>query len=236
MNEISRIVDQSANFYNNSFLQFDYRLAEFGFQTLRPYFKGKLALELGPSSGYMTKSLIKEFETLHLVEGSENLLSQIPDYPNIIKYHSLFEDYDTDNQYDTIIMSHVLEHISDPILVLKKIYNWLKVGGVFCVAVPNAKSIHRLVAKEMGLLKNEYDLNQRDIELGHYRVYDLTILKEHVLQSGFKIVESGGYFLKPLSNGQIESYWSAEMIQGFYKIGKQFQDNCAEIFVICSKE
>ena len=95
-----------------------------------------------------------------------------------------------------------MEHISDPVLVLKKVSNWLKNDGVFCVAVPNAKSLHRLIAREMGILKSEYDLNQRDHELGHYRVYDLTKLKEHVVQAGFNIIDSGGYFLKPLSNSQ----------------------------------
>ena len=73
MSEIEKIVERSAEFYNTSFLQFDYTLADFAYQTLQPYFKGRLGLELGPSSGYMTKSLIKEFEILHLVEGSENL-------------------------------------------------------------------------------------------------------------------------------------------------------------------
>ncbi len=235
MNDIGKIVEKSAEFYSKSFLQFDYKLADFAFQTLRPYFKGKVGLELGPASGYMTKSLVKEFEILHLVEGSERLLAQIPDYQNVTKFHSLFEVFNATIQYDTIIMSHVLEHIANPVLVLEKISNWLKKDGVFCVAVPNAKSLHRLVAKEMGILKNEYELNLRDHELGHYRVYDLEKLKEQIGQAGFNIIDSGGYFLKPLSNSQIESNWTPEMIDGFYKVGRKFQENCAEIFVICSR-
>ena len=183
----------------------------------------------------MTKFLVNEFETLHLVDGSEPLLKQNPDYPNVTKSHSLFEDFETSVKYDSIIMSHVLEHIEDPVSVLKKIYNWLTDDGVFLLSVPNAKSIHRMVAVEMGMLHTIYEFNSRDHELGHCRVYDMDALKGHMEKAGFKLQESGGIFLKPVSNGQIDNNWTPEMINGFYKAGKFFPENCAEIFVICSK-
>ena len=66
-------VIESANFYGKSFLNFDYQLADYNFHSLKPFFKGKKALELGPCSGYMTKSLIKEFDSIDLVEGSEKI-------------------------------------------------------------------------------------------------------------------------------------------------------------------
>jgi 2-polyprenyl-3-methyl-5-hydroxy-6-metoxy-1,4-benzoquinol methylase len=235
MNHLKKKVIDSAGFYGQSFLNFDYQLADYNFQSLKPFFKGKRALELGPASGYMTKSLVKEFDTIDLVEGSESLLQQIPDYPNIRKFCSYFEEFETKEKYETIIMSHVLEHIEDPVLVLQRIYNWLDADGVFLVSVPNAKSIHRIVAVEMGLLKSVYELNSRDHELGHYRVYDMDSLKSHVKEAGFNIKEVGGIFLKPVSNGQIEQHWTSEMIEGFYKAGKHFQENCAEIFVACVK-
>jgi SAM-dependent methyltransferase len=236
MNELKTKVDESASFYKKSFLSFDYKLAELNFRTLKPYFKGDLALELGPASGYMTKSLVQEFKELHLLEGSEELLNSIPPYPNVIKHLSLFEDYETAVKYDTIVMSHVLEHIADPVYVLKKIHVWLDDEGVFIVSVPNAKSIHRMVAVQMGLLKSEYELNSRDAELGHYRVYDLDLLKQHLGEAGFVVKETGGIFFKPLSNSQIENSWTAEMIEGFYNVGKRFPESCAEIFVTCSKK
>lgn len=235
MSDIKKKVDNSSGFYSKSFLGFDYKLADFNYLTLKPFFKGSLALEIGPASGYMTKHLVNDFETLHLLEGSTSLIQEIPDYPNVKKFNSLIEEYQTNLKYKTIIMGHVLEHISDPIFALNKINNWLHPNGVFLVSVPNAKSIHRLVAVEMGLLPTIYDLNQRDIELGHYRVYDMDSLKSDITNSGFKIRETGGVFLKPISNGQIESNWNEQMIDGFYKVGKMFQEYCAEIFVVCGK-
>ena len=235
MGNLKQKIDDSANFYKDSFLNFDFKLGEYNFRTFKPYLKGNLGLELGPASGYMTKELVKEFKTLHLVEGSKELLAEIPSYKNVVKYHSLFEEFSTEYKYDTIIMGHVLEHIVNPVEVCARIYDWLTDEGVFLVSVPNAKSIHRMVAKEMGILKSEYELSARDHKLGHYRVYDMDLLKLHLTDAGFKIKESGGIFLKPLTNSQIEKNWDAEMIEGFYKAGKYFPEHCAEIFVVCNK-
>lgn len=235
MSDLKQKVEHAAGSYDKLYVKFDYQLAHYGFLSLKPFFKGKIGLELGPASGFMTRYLVNEFDTLHLVEGSLELLNQIPEYPNLKKTHSYFEEYDSKIKYDTIIMSHVLEHIENPSLVLGKIRSWLSEDGVFIVAVPNAKSIHRIVAVQMGLLRSEYELNERDHSFGHYRVYDLDILKKQITDAGFQIVESGGYFLKPLSNVQIENNWNAEMIEGFYKAGKYFPENCAEIFVVCKK-
>src|SRR5260221_14144841 len=109
MSKARQKVEEAAAFYNQSILNFDYQLAEFNFLSLKPFFKGSLGLELGPASGYMTKLLVNEFNSLHIVEGAENLLDQIPEYPNVTKFHSLFEEFETTDKYDTIIMSHVLE-------------------------------------------------------------------------------------------------------------------------------
>jgi 2-polyprenyl-3-methyl-5-hydroxy-6-metoxy-1,4-benzoquinol methylase len=235
MSEIKKKVLDAENFYQNQFVNFDYKLADYNFATLKKYFKGHLALELGPASGFMTKSLVKEFKELHIVEGSQILLDQIPNYENVIKHHSFFEEFNTDKKFDTIVMSHVLEHLSNPVEVLGKIQHWLADDGVFLLSVPNAKSIHRLVAVEMGLLKEVHELNQRDKDAGHYRVYDMDLLKSDVISAGLKVKESGGIFLKPLSNGQINELWSEEMIEGFYKVGKYFPESCAEVFVVCTK-
>jgi 2-polyprenyl-3-methyl-5-hydroxy-6-metoxy-1,4-benzoquinol methylase len=235
MEDFKNKIQDSSKFYNQSFLKFDYKLTELNYLSIKKHFKGENALELGPALGHMTKFLVNDFKSIHLIEGSKELLDQIPNYPNIVKHHSYFEEYKTTNIFDTIIMSHVLEHIEKPNEILKEIYNWLSDDGVFIVSVPNAKSIHRLAAVEMGLLNNEYELNQRDVELGHYRVYDLDSLKNDLINSGYKIENQGGVFFKPLSNQQIENNWDDNMIEGFYKLGEKFPEFCAEIYVVCRK-
>lgn len=234
MKENVKKVNESASFYSDQILGIDYLQTEFAYRSIKPFFKNGLGLELGPASGYMTKHLVNDFSLLHIIEGSKELIDQIPEYPNMIKHCSMFEDFETDNKFDTIIMSHVLEHIENPVELLKKIKTWLAENGNFIVVVPNAYSIHRIVAVKMGLLKNETSLNSRDHTLGHYRVYDMNTLKSHISDAGFNIINTGGSFLKPLSNGQIDQYWTKEIIEGFYQTGKLFPENCAEIFAIAT--
>lgn len=235
MDKFKQKVQDSSQFYNKSFLNFDYKLTEMNYLSLKPYFKGKNLLELGPAMGHMTKFLVNDFENVSVVEGSKELLDLIPNYDNIEKHHSYFEEFETDKKFDTIIMSHVLEHIENPIKILKLISRWLSENGVIIISVPNSKSLHRLAAVEMGLLESEYELNQRDLDLGHYRVYDLNSLKKDIIESSLKIIDEGGVFLKPVSNGQIDDNWTDQMVDGFYKLGKKFPDFCAEIFVVCTK-
>jgi SAM-dependent methyltransferase len=128
----------------------------------------------------------------------------------------------------------VLEHIADPVPLLKQILTWLSPGGKFIVGVPNAKSFHRMVAVKMGLLESIYSLNERDLQLGHERVYDMDLLKAHLTEAGFSISHETGVFLKFLANGQIEQWFSQEMIQAFYELGKDYPELCAEILVIAS--
>jgi hypothetical protein len=86
----------------------------------------------------------------------------------------------------------------------------------------------------MGLLESIYSLNERDLQLGHERVYDMDLLKAHLTEAGFSISHETGVFLKFLANGQIEQWFSQEMIQAFYELGKDYPELCAEILVIAS--
>ena len=227
--------EKYAEFYTSENLGLDERLVTEGFYAFKPFFTGQNALELGPAIGYMTKFLVNEFDHLTVVEGSKKLLTQIPDHPKLTKIHCLFEDFTPEVEFDTIIMNHVLEHIEYPVELLKRIRNWLKKDGIFIVGVPNAKSFHRLAAVAMGLLNSEYELNGRDKKLGHFRVYDLSLLRQHVLTADFRIIKEGGLLLKFLSNSQTEKLLDKEIIDAYFKIAPDFYENSAEIFLILGK-
>lgn len=228
-------IDSGAKWYSESQLDIDRQLVRFRYNSIRKFFTGKTCLELGPADGVMTRLLVNDFENLDVVDGSQKLLDLIPDSDNLTKYCSMFESFTPVNQYDTIIMEHVLEHIELPGKVLSKVYGWLSERGILIVGVPNARSLHRLAAVKMGLLQSEYTLNERDLALGHFRVYDIESLRQELTDSGFRILDKGGVFLKTVSNLQIQNDWTQKMIDGFYELGKDFQDIAAEIFVVAAK-
>lgn len=228
-------LEQLSQWYIDSELDFDRTLQRLRYRTIRKYFSGTNCLEIAPAQGITTASLKDDFEILHIVDGSKNLLDIIPDYPNVTKFHSMIEDFPAPMQYDFILMDHILEHVAEPVPVLKKVKTFLKEDGVFVVGVPNAKSFHRLAAVKMGYLKSIYELNQRDHELGHYRVYDFDSLERDVKAAGFIIKEKTGVFFKPLSNKQIQDNWNQDMIEGFYQLGFDFPEHTAEIYIIAGK-
>ncbi len=231
-NERTR-VEALGGWYLKEQLDFDRRLARFGFETIKSYLAGPEGLELGPADGEMTRLLLPHFSRLTIVDGSREVLERIPEEPSLVKVHSLFEEFTPTQLFDTIVIEHVLEHVEQPVELLQRAKGWLAPRGKILLGVPNGHSIHRLAAVKMGLLKDPCELNQRDHELGHRRVYTPETFLHDVEAARLRVVESGGVFFKPLSNQQIQQNWNEEMIQGFYELGKDFPQHAAEIYVVC---
>jgi SAM-dependent methyltransferase len=221
-----------SNFYSDSNLGFDLYLVKKGYEQFSKFFIGNSCLELGPATGYMTQYIVNDFNEVTCVEGSKDLYEKIPNYTNLNKVYSLFEDFVTDKKFDTIILNHVLEHIEKPVELLKKIKTWKSDKGRLIIGVPNAKSFHRLAAVKMGILNSEYDLNSRDIDLGHYRVYDFMSLEKDCIHAGYKVLYKGGVFLKFLSNAQIERFLDEKIINSYFDLGEEFKENSAEIYIV----
>jgi 2-polyprenyl-3-methyl-5-hydroxy-6-metoxy-1,4-benzoquinol methylase len=233
MNTELQRIKAGSDWYVNDQLDFDRRLIDFRYETLRPHLQGPSGLELGPADGQMTRSLIHNFENLTIVDASTELLSLIPDDPRLTKVASLFEDYQPAGKFNTILMEHILEHIEHPVELMARAKTWLAPGGKMLLGVPNGNSIHRLAAVKMGLLKQPTELNERDHALGHRRVYTPRTFSKDAVAAGLEIVDSGGVFFKPLSNKQIQDNWDERMMRGFYELGKDFPDFAAELYLVC---
>ena len=98
----------------------------------------------------------------------------------------------------------LLEHVEDPIDILAKAKNACDPDGSIFVAVPNASSIHRVVAKRAGLIREIDELSKSDLKVGHRRVYNLDLLKQHLTEAGFSISEVIPVGLKPITHQQMQ--------------------------------
>ncbi len=204
----------------------------YSFKLMQRFIKGKNLLEMGPAEGVMTELLHGLGLKLTVVEGAKAFADALKKrYPNANVHHSLFEEFHTDERFDNIVLGHVLEHVDNPSGLLKNAKKWLAPGGRVLCAVPNSRSIHRQAAVAMGMLKFEEDLNEADIHHGHRRVYNPETFRNEFLKAGFEIDFFGGYWLKPLSNTQIENTHTKEMVAAFMKLGERYPDIAAEIFI-----
>lgn len=190
-------------------------------------------LELGPAEGVMTNFLVNDSKELTVVEGSKVFSDNLKQkYASIKVYNSLFEDFKTDEKFDSIILGHVLEHVENPVEILNLVKNWLTPDGLVFAAVPNSNSIHRQVAVLMGLLEKENSMSELDLHHGHRRVYNYKEFQEDFTKAGLNIIKTGGYWFKPVSNAQIAQSWSKEMLDAFMVLGEKYPETAAETYVI----
>lgn len=195
-------------------------------------------LEIGPADGFMTKYILNKLKhkKLDLLEASKNYsIALQKKFPNLTIENVYLEKWKTEKKYNTVIASHILEHVSDPKTFLDSAYNLLAPDGLFIITVPNAKSIHRLTGKQLGIIKSVHELNDQDKKIGHFRVYDKKTLARELKKSKFKIKKISGSFLKFFSNSQLEDLIDKKNWTYFYKLGKNYPEYCADIYAICKK-
>jgi 2-polyprenyl-3-methyl-5-hydroxy-6-metoxy-1,4-benzoquinol methylase len=208
---------------------------QYCFRILQRFLRGNRVLELGPAEGVMTELLSHTDKDLTVVEGSSIFCESLRlRFPTIQVVNALFEDFEPDEKYDVIVLGHVLEHVLDPESILKRARSWLQPGGCIFAAVPNARSLHRQAAVIMELLPQEDALNEKDRHHGHRIVFNPESFRAAFTRAGLSIDVFGGYWLKPISNSQIENTWTQSMIDAFMQLGERYPDIAGEIYIVAS--
>jgi 2-polyprenyl-3-methyl-5-hydroxy-6-metoxy-1,4-benzoquinol methylase len=229
---IKQRVESAANWYDSK-KDFDSYLIKFSWFKIQRRARGTSVLELGSADGLMTEDLVEHFQRVVVVEGSaKNCGSMRARFPSIEVHHCLFEEFESEEKFDNVIMARVLEHLDDPVSVLRQARQWLSPGGQIHVVVPNAESLNRKLGVAMGLMNTVDELTERDHNAGHVRVYRRDLLTAHLRAAGLKVIELTGTFLKPLSNAQMLD-WSPELIWGFFKLSDELPQYCTETYAVC---
>ena len=195
-------------------------------------------LDLGCSFGRIAKALSPFFKKIVAVDGSQVLINQAKKEnraSNIFYHVSLVENLDLKEKFDVILLSFILEHVANPRIILKKASRFLKGKGILFIMVPNAESLHRRVGRALGIIKRLDGLTPIDINHGHRRVYTLKKLVKDIKGAGLKINRKGTFFIKPLSNKQMEKF-DPKICDAFYKVGKDLQGLGSMLFVSTSRK
>ena len=193
--------------------------------------KGRL-LELGIGHGFTTNRFSQHFERHVVIDGSASVIKQFQNqYPGskaeIVECY--FENFDTEERFDTIVMGFVLEHVEDPCVVLRHFKKFLAPNGRCFIAVPNGESLHRRLGHAAGLLSDLMKLGQGDLELGHRRLYSVDSLTNELSRANYRVVRKEGIFLKPLMTSQLQSlHLDEKIIQAMCVVGIDYPElSCA---------
>ncbi len=212
-------------------------------KSFEPFFiKGSL-LELGSYKGDFTRKFLPYFEDVTCVEASEVAMSEAMEKLGTkVKYvNSLFENAGLPTRYKNIVLTHVLEHLDDPVLVLKRINDeWLDEGGRFFLVCPNANAPSRQIAVKMGLISHNAAVTRAEADHGHRCTYTLDTLERDAVAAGLSVVHRSGIFFKALANFQWDRLLQTDIIskdylEGCFKLGQIYPDLCSSIFLMCER-
>lgn len=143
-------------------------------------------------------------------------------------------------EFDLIILSSLLHELDEPQKMLKAIKELCSSSTIVHINVPNADSLHRLIAKEMGMIQDVHEQSEQMKKMQRRRTYDMELLKEEVERTGMKIIDSGSYFLKPFTHSQMqrcldEKIIDENVVEGLIKVIKHMPKYGAEIYVNVKK-
>jgi 2-polyprenyl-3-methyl-5-hydroxy-6-metoxy-1,4-benzoquinol methylase len=212
-------------------------------RSFEPFFiKGSL-LELGSFKGDFTRRFLPYFDDITCVEASNVAIEEARQNlgDNVKFVNSLFEKVTLPKRYDNIVLTHVLEHLDDPVLVLRRINDeWLAENGRFFLVCPNANAPSRQIAVKMGLISHNSAVTRPEAEHGHRITYTLDTMERDARAAGLRVVMRSGIFFKALANFQWDQLLatdiiSKEYLEGCYQLGQVYPDLCSSIFLMCEK-
>lgn len=221
--------------------------------------RGDSILDIACGDGLMTEMMSSHFTRVVGVDANGQHLSEAKKrLPNAKFIESLIEDVEFEDKFDTVTMLDLLEHVEDPILVLKKAASFLSENGVLIVHVPNAHAINRRLSVKMGTLTHCEELTPFDLDIaGHRRSYDMETFCNDIKSAELQIINTGGIFYKILSTAQMDWFlknglwnsgefgwgrvggseedWKSEFCRASYELGKEQPEDCNIIFACITR-
>lgn len=182
-----------------------------------------------------------DFERLVIVEAAPNFFEAIESNLKVICIRGFFEEVvdqvlELGIKFDYIILGSLLHEVDDPQKLLKAVKCVCNKDTVVHINVSNAYSMHRLLAKAMGIISNVYERSEMQRTMQRRCAYDMEGLKAEVRKAGFRVIDSGGEFMKFFTHKQMQRMLDDKIIDmqtldGMYDLGELFPENCSEIYV-----
>lgn len=147
-------------------------------------------LELGPSTGYMTKYLTEELKCqvtcIEIDEKSAEIAKQYCEKMIVGNLDQLNLEEILQEKYDYVLMADVLEHLYSPKDTLKQIRNILNPEGILWLSIPNISHISII----QQLMENQFSYGKWGLlDNTHIRFFTRNTAKNLLHELKYKIVE-----------------------------------------------
>lgn len=141
---------------------------------------------------------------------------------------------------DVVIISGLLHEVERPEMILEATHKICYEHTIVHVNVPNANSMHRLLAFKAGIIKDLKEKSALQTLLQQPHTFDILDLKTMASDAGFEVIEEGSYFVKPFTHAQMEvlrthEKFGEKVIEGLEALISYLPEYGAEIFVNLKK-
>lgn len=204
---------------------------------------GKRVLEIGCGMEPAVASLTRSWSRV-VVEPAASFASaaraQLAGQPRSEVVEGFFEEVanaaPASGPFDTVIVSSLLHEVADPRRLLSAVRSVCAAGALVHVNVPNARSFHRILAVEMGLIADVFEPSETERKFQRTTRFDMASLVAFVEEHGFAVRAFGSYFVKPFTHDQMQRARQAgivdeAMLRGLYRMARHLPDLGAELYV-----
>jgi SAM-dependent methyltransferase len=221
---------------------FDALVRGYMMRAFDPFLPAGRALELGCYLGDSTAWLVDRYDDLTVVEAAPSLAqaagARFNDRVRVLC--ATFEEVELAETFNAIFLINTLEHLDDPVAVLRRIRGWLSPGGRLFLLVPNAHAPSRQIAVKMGLIDHNAAVTEAERRNGHRHTFSFDTLERCARGGGLVALHRGGLVFKGLANYQLDAALKAGIIdeayvEGCYELGMQYPDLCASIYLVCGR-
>ena len=150
----------------------------------------KRVLDIGCATGYLARALVAQGCTVSGVEYEADAAEQARPTLDRLLVGDLEEldlvEFFGREQFDALVFGDVLEHLRDPLAVLRRARPLLARGGCVVISVPNIAH----GAARLALLKGRWEYRQLGLlDTTHLRFFTLASLREMLREAGLAAVE-----------------------------------------------
>jgi ubiquinone/menaquinone biosynthesis C-methylase UbiE len=141
-----------------------------------------------------------------------------------------------DKRFDFIIVSSLLHELANPTPLLGAVASLCGPKTIVHVNVPNARSFHRVLAYEMGMIPSIYERSDVQRQMQQSHTFDIESLTDLVVRSGFRPIERGTFFVKPFTHVQMARLQAIgiltdPMLEGLYRMSRYLPEHGSEIYM-----
>ncbi len=242
--------------YFSEFINLEFeRIQEFfRYRKLEEYLKSNNMslmniLEIGPGFNSVAQ-MVSENQRITILEPGIELynrnlleLSKLEDKSKVTLLNVDLEEFIASSKnlpknlnFDCVILSSVIHEIENFDTLFIELLQITSRNCVFYIIVNNKNSIHRLIGRELNIIKSLDEITLTELRMGQSKAVSLNEMKTYLNSYGIEIIRYETFFPKLLSHSKMFRLFESnridfEFLQKLYLISNELPDFGSEIII-----